>query len=89
MSWKVSISDQAQKELKKMDRQDRELILSYLETRIDGCTTPRIHGEALKQNLAGYWRYRIGKYRILCELADEVVTVYVFKVEHRRSAYLK
>ena len=89
MSWKVNISDQAQKELKKLDRQDRELILSYLETRIDGCDNPRTHGEALKQNLAGYWRYRIGKYRILCELADEIVTVYVLKVEHRRSVYLK
>ena len=89
MKWKISVSDQAQKALKKLDRQDRELILSYLETRIEGCANPRIHGEALKQNLAGYWRYRIGKYRILCELVDDVVTVYVLKVEHRRSVYLK
>lgn len=89
MIWKVSVSGQAQKELKKLDRQERELILSYLETRIDGCANPRIHGESLKQNLAGYWRYRIGKYRILCELVDEVVMVYVLKVEHRRSVYLK
>lgn len=89
MNWKVSISEQAQRELKKMDRQDRELILSYLETRIDGCADPRLHGEALKQNLTGYWRYRIGKYRILCELVDDIVMVYVIKVEHRRSEYLK
>ena len=89
MNWKVSISEQAQRELKKMDRQDRELILSYLETRIDGCADPRLHGEALKQNLTGYWRYRIGKYRILCELVDDIVMVYVIKVEHRRSVYLK
>ena len=89
MKWKVSISTQAEKELRKLDRQDRELILSYLETRLEGCASPRQYGEALKQNLAGYWRYRIGKYRILCELVDEVVTVYVIKIEHRRSVYLK
>ena len=46
------------------------------------------HGIILAQNLTGYWWYRIGKYRILCELANEVVTVYVFKVEHRRFTYL-
>ena len=89
MNWKVSISDQAQRELQKLDRQDRELILTYLETRIEGCSNPRLFGEALKKNLSGYWRYRIGKYRILCELADEIVMVYVIKIEHRRSVYLK
>ena len=72
-----------------MDRQDRELILSYLENRLEGCTNPRQYGDAVNQNLAGYWRYRIGKYRILYELVDEVVTVCAIKIEHRRSVYLK
>lgn len=89
MHWTISYSDQAAKALQKIDRQDRELIMTYMRERIGGQVNPRAFGSALSANLAGYWRYRIGKYRILCELADEVVTVYVLKVEHRRSVYLK
>ncbi len=89
MAWSISYSDVALKELKKLDRHEQELILSYMQERIEGCANPRAYGEALKHNLQGVWRYRVGKYRILCELADEVVMVYVVKIEHRRSVYLK
>lgn len=72
-----------------MDRYEQELILSYLHERIDGCTNPRAYGDPLKHNLQGIWRYRVGKYRILCELVDEVVTVYIVKIDHRRSVYVR
>lgn len=87
MSWKVQLSDQAIKELKKLDRVNRELILTYIEQRIQDCENPRLFGEPLKENLAGYWRYRIGQYRLICELNDEVVTIYVVTVGHRRQVY--
>lgn len=89
MAWTISYSDVALKELKKLDRHEQELILSYMHERIECCDNPRAYGEALKHNLQGVWRYRVGKYRILCELVDEVVMVYVVKIEHRRSVYLK
>lgn len=85
--WKVQISDRALKELKKLDPVNIEMLLTYLETRIEGSTDPRRYGEPLKGNLGGYWRYRIGQYRILCELADEIVAVYVVTVGHRRQIY--
>ncbi|SDF29604.1 type II toxin-antitoxin system RelE family toxin [Sporolituus thermophilus] len=84
--WKVQISDRALKELKKLDAVNREMILIYLETRIEGSSDPRRYGEPLKGNLSGYWRYRIGQYHILCELADEIVTVYVVTVGHKYIA---
>ena len=87
MNWKVQISDPALKELHKIDRVNREMILSYLEERIDGCVDPRRYGEPLKGNLSGYWRYRIGQYRLLCEIEDECVTVAVITVGHRRQVY--
>lgn len=89
MAWTVKYSDVAIKDMKKLDRQEQELILSYLRERIEGCDSPRSYGEALKHNLQGVWRYRVGKYRILCELVDEVVTVYVVKIDHRRSVYVR
>jgi len=83
----VQISDQAIKELKKLDRVNRELIFTYIEQRIEGCENPRLFGEPLKENLSGYWRYRIGQYRLICEIDDAVVTVYVVAVGHRKQVY--
>jgi len=87
LRWKVQISDQAIKELKKLDRVNRELIFTYIEQRIEGCENPRLFGEPLKENLSGYWRYRIGQYRLICEIEDAVVTVYVVAVGHRKQVY--
>jgi len=89
LAWKISFSDVAIKEMRKLDRHEQELILSYLHERIDGCTDPRAYGDPLKHNLQGIWRYRVGKYRILCELVDDVVTVYIVKIDHRRSVYVR
>lgn len=85
--WKVQVSDQALKELKKLDRVAQEMLLSYIEQRIEGCSNPRAFGEPLKENLSGAWRYRVGQYRIICEIKDEIITVYVLAVGHRRSVY--
>ena len=87
MSWKVKLSDQAVKQLKKIDPVAREMLLTYLEQRIEGSADPRRYGEPFKGNLRGYWRYRIGQYRLLCEIEDTEVTVFVIAVGHRREIY--
>jgi mRNA interferase RelE/StbE len=33
------------------------------------------------------WRYRMGDYRIICEIQDRVVTVLVLRVRHRKEVY--
>lgn len=48
---------------------------------------PRPHGV---EKLAGYdraYRIRVGDYRILYEICDDVLVVYVIRVGHRREAY--
>jgi mRNA interferase RelE/StbE len=34
-----------------------------------------------------YWRFRIGDYRAICEVKDELVTVIVIAIGHRREIY--
>jgi signal peptidase I len=77
LTWKVQLSDQAVKELKKLDRVDREMLISYLEQRIEGCSNPRLYGKPLKDNMNSLWRYKVGRYRLICELEDGIVTIYV------------
>ena len=48
---------------------------------------PRQKGKDLVGELKGMWRYRIGKYRIICEIQDKQVTILVVEIEHRSKVY--
>jgi len=50
---------------------------------------PRQHRNitALSGPLAGYWRYRVGDYRVIYQIDDSAQTVYVSRIAHRREAY--
>ena len=48
---------------------------------------PRSEGKALPGNLAGIWRYRVGDYRILCDIDNGRLVVLVVDVAHRREVY--
>lgn len=41
----------------------------------------------LKADLAGLWRYRVGDYRVLCQIRDGELLVLVVAVGHRRDVY--
>ena len=87
MLWKVEFEREAEKELNRIDRQQAKRILRYLFERIASHDDPRRFGEVLKQNLSGFWKYRVGNYRIICDIQEEIVTVLVLRVGHRRKIY--
>ncbi len=87
MGWTVEISDIAERQLRKLDRPVQKRILDWLEDRIEGCKNPRHFGESLKGDYAGFWRYRVGNYRVLCDIQDEKVLVLVLAIGHRREVY--
>lgn len=55
-------------------------MLSWLLNNLDGCENPRALGKPLKGVKAGVWRYRIGNYRVLCEIRDEELLVLALEV---------
>lgn len=87
MTWSVEYSKQALKQLRKLDAFDRTLILKWIDANLEGCDNPRVHGKALTGTLSGLWRYRVGSYRILCQLEDQVLIVHAMEVGHRREVY--
>lgn len=70
-----------------MGKAVRQRVLDYLFERIEGCKNPRHFGEALKANHAGLWRYRVGDYRVICEIQDERLLVLALSIDHRRDVY--
>jgi len=85
--FRVMFSSQARKELKKMDIHVSSLILGWIRKNLEGCNDPRSLGKALTGDKSGAWRYRVGDYRIICEIHDEDIIILVLSVGHRREVY--
>jgi len=75
------------KELKKLGHQAQRDIVAYLDEWVAGDADPRRFGKGLKADLAGLWRYRVGNYRILCQIKDQKLLVLVVAVGHRKDVY--
>jgi len=86
-SWTIEWDDAALKALKKLARPAQKQIIHYLETRIQTKENPRRFGEGLIADKKGLWRYRVGDYRVICRIEDEIVCVLVVDVGHRKNIY--
>jgi len=87
MSWVYRFDQRALKELKKLGKQAQREIVAYLDARVAGDADPRRFGKGLKADLSGFWRYRVGDFRILCQIVDGELLVLVVTVGHRRDVY--
>lgn len=85
--WELRFSKRADKQLSKMDPGVRRVVLAWLLKNVDGCANPRVHGKSLTAGESGKWRYRVGDYRILCEIHDDELVVLALEVGHRRDIY--
>lgn len=85
--YKVNYTPHAIKQLMKLDKHTRKLIYAWIDKNLQGCTNPRVHGKGLTANRTGQWRYRVGDYRLICEIEDEKITILVLEVGHRRNIY--
>ena len=87
MIYKVVFMDEAKKELKKLDKHTAFLIMAWVRKNLEGCSDPRIHGNGLTSNRNGQWRYRVGDYRLIANISDDIVTILVLNVGHRKEIY--
>jgi mRNA interferase RelE/StbE len=89
LAWRIEITNTAKKQLAKLDRQVQREIVRYLRERISTDDDPRRYGAPLRKELAGRWKYRVGAYRLICEIQDEKILVLVLMVGHRSTVYDK
>ena len=83
---RVLLTKRADKALEKIDNAIKGRILKYL-AELETLDNPRTRGRALVGNLAGFWRYRVGDYRIICEILDDELVIYAIDITHRKDAY--
>jgi mRNA interferase RelE/StbE len=87
LTWSVEWDERARRELRRLDPSVQREILRSLRQRIAGPHDPRRFGRPLRGHLHGLWRYRVGSYRLICELADDTLLVLVLAVGHRKEVY--
>ena len=86
MAWRIDFTRNADKAMRKLDKGVAARVFDELDE-IAKLEDPRSRGKALTGNLAGVWRYRVGDYRILCDINDGRLVILVVDVAHRREVY--
>ncbi len=89
MKYRVETTPRFDREFKKLDRYTMKMIKAWIQKNLSDCEDPRIHGKGLTANRSGQWRYRIGDYRLICEIQDQRLVILALSIGHRRDIYQK
>lgn len=90
MAWKIELDPAAEQELDKLDPPVAKRILKFLSSRVAHLDDPRSIGDSLKgPRLGGFWKYRVGDYRIIAEIKDSALLILVIRIGNRREVYKK
>ena len=88
MAWQIEFDPDALKDLRKLDKPIQIRLVGFLRSRVSGLTNPRDIGEALSgQKLGSYWKYRVGDWRIICDIQDQRIVIRVLRIGNRREVY--
>ena len=87
MAWRIELTDSAKKQLGKLDKAMAKRITAFLRERLAPLDDPRSLGKALTGPLGTYWRYRVGDFRIICDIQDDALRVLVVRIGNRREVY--
>lgn len=87
MIYSVHTTSGFDKNFKKLDRYTQKMLKAWIVKHLEGCSNPRAIGKSLTANRSGQWRYRIGDYRLICEIHDDELIILALTVGHRREIY--
>lgn len=85
--YHVQYSEKAVKQLKKLDKGVQKLLLAWIAKNLENCENPREKGKGLTSNRSGEWRYRVGDYRIICDIRDQELLILALSIGHRSIIY--
>ena len=85
---RVVFTDNAEKQFLKLDKPIQKQIQKFI-LKLQNLENPRECGKSLVGNLIGFWRYRVGDYRILCRIIDQELIISVVEIGHRKEIYDK
>ncbi|MGH9651035.1 MAG: type II toxin-antitoxin system RelE family toxin [Terriglobales bacterium] len=87
MAWSVEFHPAARDELAALDRPVQRRIQRFIDERLVPADDPRKLGRVLTGAWAGFWKYRVGDWRMIAQVRDERLIIYIVRVGHRREVY--
>jgi len=87
MVWKIRLEKPAEKAIAKLDYQTQKQIKNYLRNEVLLLDNPRFKGKGLTGKKKGLWRYRVNKYRIICRIENDILTILVLQIAKRDVVY--
>ncbi|MDU1224973.1 type II toxin-antitoxin system RelE/ParE family toxin [Varibaculum cambriense] len=87
MNYRLYYTKEAKKALKKLDKPILVMVKAWIEKNLNNTDDPRRYGKTLKGKYSGYWRYRVGNYRLICEIRDQELVIILIDLGHRREIY--
>ncbi len=87
MAWQIEFGREGKRDFAKLDTPMQRRIYEYLNERIAVADDVRHFGKALRHSLSGLWCYRVGDYRVVCEIEDDRLLVLVVQIGHRSVVY--
>ncbi len=87
MAWTIDYTNTAKVQLRKLDQQTARRIIDFMDERIAALENPRTTGKALTGPLGGFWRYRVGNCRVICDIQEGALRVLVLQVGNRGEIY--
>jgi mRNA interferase RelE/StbE len=87
MPWNVEFTDKARRQLRKPPTDVQARLLRFLRQRVASSDDPRLLASRLTGDFSGYWRFRVGDYRLVCRIDDGNLTVLVISLGHRKLVY--
>jgi mRNA interferase RelE/StbE len=70
-------------DLPKIDSKNRAMIKKAIEERL--MAEPELYGKPLRRTLKGYWKLRVGEYRIVFKISG--IQLFILAIIHRKNIY--
>jgi len=86
MAYKIRFSDYAKEKFNELDGSIKKPIQKFLD-RLEESDDPRSSGKGLTENLSGLWRYRVGSYRIIAEIKNDILLILIIEISDRKETY--
>lgn len=83
MTFELVYHTDVKEDTARLDEKLKERIKTAIETRLT--SAPHQYGEPLRKNLKGYWKLRVGDYRVVFKIKDK--EVWILGIRHRKEVY--
>ena len=87
MAYKIKFTKTAEKDLAKRDKQSAQRIIKFLKERVSVSDNPKSLGKQLTGSLKHFWRFRVGDYRIICDINDDELVILTLRIGHKKEVY--